>query len=90
MYAEIGEKDVEDLKPLLHEVRVYAVSRFMVTKNRRGYRPVKGDLMINFTCHTIIDEAEGYPEEFPELICDPVLFPELSNFVGEVSCFVGM
>ena len=89
MYAEIGERDVEDLKPRLQEGHVYAVSHFMVSKNRRGYRPVKGDLMINFTCHTIIDEAEEYPDEFPELICNPIPFPKLSSFVGEVSRFVG-
>ena len=52
MYAEISVRDVEDLKPCHQEGHVYTVSRFMVSKNMRGYRPVKGDLMINFTCHT--------------------------------------
>jgi hypothetical protein len=58
MDSEIGEKGMEEMMPGLEEGHVYALSPFMLSIGRRGYRPIEGGLMINFMCHTIIDKAQ--------------------------------
>ena len=89
MYAEIGKNYVDLHWPRIEEGRVYLLRRFRVSAARCGYRAVKGDVMIEFTSYTVVDEVADVPVEFSKVACDPVPFPDLPDFIGDVSRFVG-
>ena len=79
MCAEMDEKGVSEIMPKMNEGRVYALMQFTVSAATIGYRAVKGNMMIRFTRHTLIDEVVDCPAEFPKFIYDPVAFTNLPS-----------
>lgn len=85
MYAEIGKDDLEEKASLLTEGNVYTFSRFMVSLAKRTYRTVQGVYMINFTCHTIVEQIDNAPDGFLDFVCDPIPFSDLPAYLERTS-----
>ncbi|PVH48303.1 hypothetical protein PAHAL_4G303800 [Panicum hallii] len=87
IHAQIYPPITEMFKPLIKEGSVYNISFIQVKKSNRMYKPVKNDIMINFTRWTTMEEVVEVPTAFPVITYSLTPIDKLPSHVEDREYF---
>ncbi|XP_025820266.1 uncharacterized protein LOC112896492 [Panicum hallii] len=87
IHAQIYPPITEMFKPLIKEGSVYNISFIQVKKSNRMYKPVKNDIIINFTRWTTVEEVVEVPTAFPVITYSLTPIDKLPSHVEDREYF---
>jgi hypothetical protein len=89
IYAEIPGSLVADKTSQIQVNKIYGIRRFNILPARSLYKPVDGNLMIQFTIYTEVRVFRDPPNTSPSFVYRLSDFKQIEDRAGQTKNFIG-
>jgi hypothetical protein len=69
--------------------KIYEIRRFKILPTKTLYKPVGGNLMIQFTVYTEVCVVRDPPDIFPSFVYNLSDFKQIEDLAGQTEKFIG-
>jgi hypothetical protein len=89
IYAEMPGSLAADKTSQIQVNKVYEICRFKILPARTLYKPIDGNLKIQFTIYTEVRVVRDPPDTFPSFVYNLSDFKEIEDLMGQTEKFIG-